>query len=313
MSKYKYQASIIVPVYNDLNIKNCLESLQDQNTEYNYEIIIVNDGSTNKRVLDMINTFSGVKVYNQKNQGPAAARNLGAKYALGDYLCFIDADAQADPNWLQRLIDKHREKENQGEIGVIGGGIYSGAKTIWGKVYDLNMFASCHPSLKESKKLFFPTMNFSIKKDLFFQFNGFRPDYRTGEDLDFCLRLHSAGFENWFYPKAIVCHYHKRRYLRMVIHSSWKQGKNRGGFLRVKWKNKLFRDEPSFRYFPNHYLKLLVLMWPLSLASTLLLIKSAYRFDKKVIWLFFHLWFLKLVWLLGAVFCLKKYQSELKL
>lgn len=312
MSKYKYQASIVVPVYNDLNIKNCLESLQDQNTEYNYEIIIVNDGSTNNKVLEAINTFSGVKIYNQKNQGPAAARNLGAKYALGDYLCFIDADARADLNWLQRLIDRQRMKNGE-KIGVIGGGICSRAKTLWGKAYDLNMFASCHPSFGESEKLVLPTMNFSIKKDLFFRFNGFRLDYRTSEDFDFCLRLHSVGLKNWFYPKAIVYHYHERHYAKAVIGSCWRSGKNRGGFVRVKWKNKSVKNEPSFRYFPNHYLKLLVLMWPLSLASVLLLIKSAYHFDKKVIWLFFHLWFLKLVWLLGAVLCLKKYQAELKL
>jgi len=313
MLKHEYQASIIIPVYNDLNIKNCLKSLQDQNTEYNYEVIVVNDGSTDNKIREVINTFSRIKVYDQKNQGPAAARNFGVKYALSNYLCFIDADAVADPNWLQRLIDKQREKKNQEKTGAICGGIYSGAKTTWGRAYDLNMFASCHPSLKEGKKIAFPTMNFSIKKDLFSQFDGFRPDYRTGEDLDFCLRLHSAGFENWFYPKAIVCHYHKRHHSRMVIYSSWKQGKNRGGFLRVKWKNKLFKHEPSFRYFPNHYLKLLVLIGPLSLISTLFLIKLAYRFNKKVVLLFFHLWFLKLVWLLGAVFCLKKYQRELKL
>lgn len=89
--------SIIVPMYNvEQYIGSCLDSLLNQGFEDNsYEIIIINDGSTDnslKIVEDFANRYTNIRIMTQKNAGQSAARNTGLKMAVGDFICFVDAD-----------------------------------------------------------------------------------------------------------------------------------------------------------------------------------------------------------------------------
>jgi len=87
--------TFIVPVYNgEKYIDRCLKSLLNQ-TYKNFEIIIINDGSTDnsESILDDYQKkHSQIKVIHQKNKGLSASRNLGIKKAIGDYLLFVDVD-----------------------------------------------------------------------------------------------------------------------------------------------------------------------------------------------------------------------------
>lgn len=88
--------SIIIPVYNEEKvIASCLESLKKQ-TEQDFEVIVVDDGST-----DSSRNFATIS---QNHKGPGAARNLGAKEAKGKILVFVDSDMEFDPNFLKKLI-----------------------------------------------------------------------------------------------------------------------------------------------------------------------------------------------------------------
>lgn len=87
--------SFIVPVYNTSNyLKKCIDSLVNQ-TYKSFEIIIVNDGSTDNS-LDIINGYKesnkNIKIINQKNGGLSNARNNGVKKASGEYIIFVDSD-----------------------------------------------------------------------------------------------------------------------------------------------------------------------------------------------------------------------------
>lgn len=89
------KVSIIVPVYNtEIYLKECLESLVNQSLK-NIEIIIINDGSTDKSSL-IINEYKkiykNIIVINTNNVGVGAARNLGIKKASGQYITFVDSD-----------------------------------------------------------------------------------------------------------------------------------------------------------------------------------------------------------------------------
>lgn len=98
--------STIIPVYNEENsIGDCLKSLKNQ-TYGNLEIIVVDDGSTDKtlEMLSVLNSqFSTLKVLNQKHLGPGPARNLGAKHSKGQILVFVDADMTFDKNFIKDL------------------------------------------------------------------------------------------------------------------------------------------------------------------------------------------------------------------
>lgn len=101
-------ASIIVPAYNvEKFIKQCICSLIAQNTVYKYEIIVINDGSTDK-TLDIIKNIQCdfLKVINKSNGGISSARNVGIENARGKYLIFCDADDFMEENALQNLISK---------------------------------------------------------------------------------------------------------------------------------------------------------------------------------------------------------------
>lgn len=93
--------SIIVPVYNvEKYIGKCLESIKNQ-TYKDYEVIVVNDGSTDKS-MEIAKEYN-VKVIEQKNQGLSSARNTGVKNSTGKYIMFLDSDDYIDNNLLKEL------------------------------------------------------------------------------------------------------------------------------------------------------------------------------------------------------------------
>ena len=75
--------SVIVPSYNEgRKIRRCIRALKRQKTEKTYEIIVIDDGSTDGSLQWL--SGNGVRVHRQRNQGPAAARNLGVEKARGN-------------------------------------------------------------------------------------------------------------------------------------------------------------------------------------------------------------------------------------
>ena len=98
--------SVIVPAYNvEKYIKTCLDSLINQ-TYSNFEIIIINDGSTDQteEILRSYQSNPKFRIYSQKNGGLSAARNHGLKLANGELVCFIDSDDSVKSDYLEKLV-----------------------------------------------------------------------------------------------------------------------------------------------------------------------------------------------------------------
>jgi glycosyltransferase involved in cell wall biosynthesis len=95
------QYSIIIPVFNRAElVQSSIESVLAQNVG-DYEIIVVNDGSTD-HTLNLIDKYSKeIKILNQKNSGPEIARNNGATIAAGKYIMFLDSDDILLPKALE--------------------------------------------------------------------------------------------------------------------------------------------------------------------------------------------------------------------
>lgn len=115
--------SIIVPVYNvEQYLRKCVDSLLNQDMN-NYEIILVDDGSTDScpSICDEYGQMYDVSMYDickksirvihQKNRGLSAARNSGIKVAQGEYLMFVDSDDYIDPNVLGSVIKRVDEEQ----------------------------------------------------------------------------------------------------------------------------------------------------------------------------------------------------------
>lgn len=108
----EYLLSIVVPMYNvESYIGRCLDSLLTQDIE-NYEIIIVNDGSTDKS-LNIAREYQQkskkIKILEQKNQGQSVARNKGLEEAVGKYIFFVDSDDYITENSLSKLLNQISE------------------------------------------------------------------------------------------------------------------------------------------------------------------------------------------------------------
>lgn len=103
--------SIIIPVYNvELFVEKCIRSCETQDINKDeYEIIVVNDGSTDNSlniVNDLARRFPNIRVFSQSNAGLSAARNKGIQNARGDYIMFVDSDDWIAEKCLGKICSK---------------------------------------------------------------------------------------------------------------------------------------------------------------------------------------------------------------
>lgn len=103
MAKRQDRVSVVILAYNEeTNIANCLKAVSTQ-TIAPYEIIVVNNNSTDKTV-DIVKRFKGVKIIDEKHQGMSFARTRGFNYATGDILVRLDADTILPPDWVEKVL-----------------------------------------------------------------------------------------------------------------------------------------------------------------------------------------------------------------
>lgn len=208
--------SIIVPVYNgEKTIEKCIHSLQDQSyPTVQYEIIVVDDGSTDN--TPTILKKSGVQIVTQKNQGPATARNAGAKVAKGEILIFTDADCIADNRWLEEMVAAFNDKD---VVGVKGA--YKTLQKELTARFAQAEFEERYKLLQQYDYIdFVDTYSAGFRKDIFFKIGAFDqsfplPDH---EDVDLSYRLSREGYKMAFTSKAFVYHQHPntlKKYLRV--------------------------------------------------------------------------------------------------
>jgi glycosyltransferase involved in cell wall biosynthesis len=111
--------SVIIPLYNKAPyVRKALETVCTQ-TCRDYEIIVINDGSTDNSAIiaeEFLNGVEGInyKILQQKNSGVAAARNNGVAQSNGDYLAFLDADDWWEPTFLERMAQLIEDYPNAG-------------------------------------------------------------------------------------------------------------------------------------------------------------------------------------------------------
>ncbi len=101
--------SVIIPVFNTQEfLDDCLNSIVTQKTMYKYEVICVNDGSTDKssEILDKYERYECISIVSQDNSGYSGARNTGLENAKGKYIMFIDSDDFVSDNYFDSMINK---------------------------------------------------------------------------------------------------------------------------------------------------------------------------------------------------------------
>lgn len=133
--------SIIIPVYNlEKYISRTLDSLLNIKCSFDYEIIVINDGSTDQSE-EIINKYKKkskcVKLFTITNGGVSNARNFGLSHAKGKYITFVDGDDTVEPNFFEVAVnelEKNRYDFVQGNFRVIGGEKISYAQRVYSDV-----------------------------------------------------------------------------------------------------------------------------------------------------------------------------------
>lgn len=187
--------SVIIPVFNKANtICESIDSILNQKSK-NYEIIVVNDGSTDN-LHDVLEKYKNIiRIIDQKNGGVSVARNTGIKNANGDYICFLDADDLWLDNHLKTL-DTLIEKYNTFNYFITsnivtkcnGQHLYSNRSLA-----DLDNDFICDNLLKLLNvygDFIVNTNCICVKKDFLLDKNlFFEPNIKIGEDTDMWYRI----------------------------------------------------------------------------------------------------------------------------
>ncbi len=204
--------SIVIPVYNRPDeVRELLESFPGQSFS-DYEIIIVEDGSSVK-CSEVVGLFSGslrIKYLEKENGGPALARNFGATQAEGEYLLFLDSDTVLPQGFLSNISEFLKKSP----VDLFGGPDKSSESfTPLQKAigYSMTSFFTTGGIRGGKRKIsrFIPrSFNMGVRRQIFEAVGGFSP-MRFGEDMDLSMRIISAGYSSSLIEGAAI--YHKRR------------------------------------------------------------------------------------------------------
>ncbi len=205
--------SIVVPVYNrPEEVRELLESLQKQDFSKDFEVVIVEDGSSESSE-DIVKLFQDnlqISYYYKENSGPGDSRNFGMQKAKGNYFIILDSDCILPKQYLSE-VDKELKKEF---VHCFGGPDAADASftTVQKAInYVMTSFLTTGGIRGGEKAVgkFQPrSFNMGISKDAFERAGGFGRIH-PGEDPDLTFRIWKAGFNTRLFPKAFV--YHKRR------------------------------------------------------------------------------------------------------
>jgi len=225
--------SIIIPTHNRLkSLMEALESVFQQTVE-DYEVIVVDDGSqdgTEQAVLEMLKSGNAepvpagaggedccmqpegqderertsqklkLKYPHQKNAGPGAARNLGARGARGEYLAFLDSDDL----WFPWSLEVYRQVIEQEKSP----GFVAGCPYVFEATSQFQEVAQSHLQTKTysdylasgNERRWWGVSSFVVKRSLFEKVGGFASEFVNGEDADFVMK---CGTEPGFVQ--VVC------------------------------------------------------------------------------------------------------------
>lgn len=205
--------SFIIPVYNRPNeILELLESFLIQEPPIEYEIVIVEDGSTitSKQVVDNFKSQLNISYYYKQNSGPGDSRNFGMQKAKGNYFIILDSDCILPKDYVIEL-----EKNLKAKYVDCFGGPDAAHHSFTNLQKAINFSMTSFITTggirgnKNSVNKFQPrSFNMGISKKAFNATQGFGRIH-PGEDPDLSIRLWNLGFDTAFFETVYV--YHKRR------------------------------------------------------------------------------------------------------
>jgi O-antigen biosynthesis protein len=210
--------SIIIPVFNQFRFtQSCLASLQKHQGTERFEVIVVDDCSTDE-TREAIPQIPGV-VYlrNGRNSGFIASCNQGAEAAHGNYLVFLNNDTLVQPGWLTALLETFAEEPRAGIVGsklfYPDGRLQEAGGIVWRDASGWNYGKFDDPEKPEYNYLrevdYCSAAALMVSKSLFESVGGFDSRYAPAyyEDTDLAFKVRQAGYKVLYQPLSEVIHF----------------------------------------------------------------------------------------------------------
>ncbi len=205
--------SFIIPVYNRPDeVDELLDSLQKQTYKNDFEVVIIEDGST-LPCLEMVDKYKSslnISYFFKENSGPGASRNYGMQRAQGNYFIILDSDCVLPETYLQNV----NQSLSKSYVDCFGGpdaalDTFSPTqKAINFAMTSVVTTGGIRGASEHIEKFQPRSFNMGISKNAFEKSEGFGKIH-PGEDPDLSIRLWKLGFKTTLLSSAFV--YHKRR------------------------------------------------------------------------------------------------------
>lgn len=250
------QVSFIIPSYNSwISIKISIQSLMAQKLSELIDEIIVVDSSDDTKTREILKTFESPKlklILLDQKTSPALGRNIGAKEAKGELLCFVDSDVYLAEDWLEEVVKSYAEGCKIG-CGSVSVPPFQEKKMLPLAQLYLQFNESLNTGSRRQVEMV-PACNMFVDRAVFEAAGGF-PNIRASEDVLLCLTI-GKQHPVWFVPEAECFHIFRED-------------------LGAYYRNQMVLGEYIIVYRRMTYNKWFYKgLWPLALLPVFLLIKS---------------------------------------
>lgn len=187
--------SVVIPAYNEENyLPSCLESIRKQDYAGAYEVIVVDNASTDNTAK--IARDWGAKVVYEAKRSPACARQKGAEAATGEIIAFIDADTQAPAHWLSTIVSRFVQKPDivavSGPYAFCDAGRFTKISSYVGNFINIIIDQLFRKAFNKGGAIW--GCNFAVRRSALLAVGGFDTSIKFyGEEYEFSLRLKRVG------------------------------------------------------------------------------------------------------------------------
>jgi len=183
--------SVVIPAFNEEKyLPICLKSLQEQDFDGDYELIVV-DNNSEDDTAKVAASFEAI-VVSEKRPGICFARQAGTEKASSEIVVSTDADCTLPKDWLQKIYDTFQKHP---DIVAATGSFQFSAKPRWGRFYSISLFKAVKHFFKLTGIILYtPASNFAFKKSVWEEIGGYNTALtQGGDENDLFKRLRAKG------------------------------------------------------------------------------------------------------------------------